>query len=116
MDSRLLKRTLKEMEKTSMLASALVVESSVIQAASTTITKEQLKQAAKVEKYPGEDRLRMRNRISEKEKQLKIVLDLAGELSTRALKTKRNEEHEILLKCSEILQDYASGLAKDILK
>ena len=58
----------------------------------------------------------MRNRLSEKEKQLKIILDLAAELSNRALKTKRNEEHEILLKCSEILQDYASGIAKDLIK
>jgi len=58
----------------------------------------------------------MRNRIKEKESQLKILLDLISELESRALKTKRNEEHELLLKCSEILQDYASEIAKDIIK
>ena len=58
----------------------------------------------------------MRNRIKEKEEQLKIILELITELEDRALKTKRNEEHEILIKCSEILQDYASEIAKDIIK
>lgn len=58
----------------------------------------------------------MRNRIKEKETQLSILLDLITELESRALKTKRNEEHELLLKCSEILQDYASEIAKDIIK
>ena len=58
----------------------------------------------------------MRNRIKEKEEQLKIILNLITELEDRALKTKRNEEHEILIKCSEILQDYASEIAKDIIK
>lgn len=57
----------------------------------------------------------MRNRIEEKEKQLKILIDLATELEDRALKTKRNEKYEILLKCSEIISDYASELMKDII-
>ena len=57
----------------------------------------------------------MRNRKSEKEEQVKILLDLASELSDRALKTKRNVKYEILIKCSEIIQDYASELMKDIL-
>ena len=58
----------------------------------------------------------MRNRIKEKEEQLIIILNLITELEDRALKTKRNEEHEILLKCSEILQDYASEIAKDLIR
>lgn len=58
----------------------------------------------------------MRNRISEKEKQIKILLELISEIEERALKTNRNEKHEILIKCSEILQDYASELMKDVLK
>lgn len=56
----------------------------------------------------------MRNRIDEKEKQLQIILELITELEDRALKTKRNEKHEVLLKCSEILQDYASEMLKEI--
>ena len=93
-----------------------MVERKVIQEVSLTTMSVRLPQDAKVERNLDEDQQNMRNRIDEKEKQLKIILDLAGELSDRALKTKRNEEHEILLKCSEILQDYASGLARDILK
>lgn len=58
----------------------------------------------------------MRNRISEKENQIKILLELISEIEERALKTNRNEKHEILIKCSEILQDYASELMKDVLK
>lgn len=56
----------------------------------------------------------MRNRIKEKEAQLQIILELITELEDRALKTKRNEKHEVLLKCSEILQDYASEMLKEI--
>ena len=43
----------------------------------------------------------------------KILLDLATEFANRALKTKRNTEHEILLKCSEIIQEYASDMMKE---
>lgn len=57
----------------------------------------------------------MRNRINEREEQLKILLDLVSELEIRAIKTKRNVKHEILLKCAELIQDYASGLVKEIL-
>ena len=57
----------------------------------------------------------MRNRVSEKEEQVTILLDLATELADRALKTKRNTKYEILIKCSEIIQSYASELMKDIL-
>jgi hypothetical protein len=57
----------------------------------------------------------VRNRQKENEEKLKIALDLASELSTRALKSKSNIEYELLIKCSEIIQDYASGLVKDLI-
>ena len=60
--------------------------------------------------------VKVRNRTTEKEKQIKILLDLISELEDRALKTNRNEKHEILIKCSEILQGYASELMKDVLR
>lgn len=75
----------------------------------------QEKQAQRVERFHAEDRPKMRNRINEKEQQLKILLDLVTELEIRALKTKRNPEHEILLKCAELIQDYASELVKEII-
>lgn len=115
MVSRRLKQTLRETAKISTLASVRRVVKMVILAASQRILHLQEKQVVKVGRNPNEDRQSMRNRLSEKEKQLKIILDLASEIESRALKTKRNEEHEILLKCSEILQDYASELVKDII-
>lgn len=115
MVSRLLKLTLRGTAKTSTLALVRRVVRMVTPAASQRILHLQEKQVVKVERNPNEDRQSMRNRLSEKEKQLKIILDLATEIESRALKTKRNEEHEILLKCSEILQDYASELVKDII-
>lgn len=57
----------------------------------------------------------MRNIKNEKEEQLKILLDLITEFEERSLKTKRNIEHEILLKCAELLQDYASNLMKEVI-
>lgn len=57
----------------------------------------------------------MRNRVNEKEEQLKILLDLITEFEERSLKTNRNTEHEILLKCAEILQDFASNLMKEVI-
>lgn len=57
----------------------------------------------------------MRNIKNEKEEQLKILLDLITEFEERSLKTKRNLEHEILLKCAELLQDYASNLMKEVI-
>lgn len=57
----------------------------------------------------------MRNIRNEKEEQLKILLDLITEFEERSLKTKRNLEHEILLKCAELLQDYASNLMKEVI-
>ena len=80
-----------------------------------TIRTAQERQAQRVEKFHVEDLQSMRNRINEREEQLKILLDLVSELEIRAIKTKRNTEHEILLKCAELIQDYASGLVKEIL-
>lgn len=57
----------------------------------------------------------MRNIRNEKEEQLKILLDLITEFEERALKTKRNTKHELLLKCAELLQDYASNLMKEVM-
>lgn len=57
----------------------------------------------------------MRNIRNEKEEQLKILLDLITEFEERALKTKRNTEHELLLKCAELLQDFASNLMKEVM-
>ena len=57
----------------------------------------------------------MRNIKNEKEEQLKILLDLITEFENRALKTKRNTEHVLLLKCAELLQDYASYLVKEVI-
>lgn len=57
----------------------------------------------------------MRNRDKEREKQLQVIFDLISEIEIRALKTKRNYKHEVLLKCAEVLEDYASELVKDIL-
>lgn len=82
---------------------------------SITIRTAQERQAQRVEEFHVEDRQSMRNRINEREEQLKILLDLVSELEIRAIKTKRNTEHEILLKCAELIQDYASGLVKEIL-
>lgn len=82
---------------------------------SITIRTAQERQAQRVEKFHVEDLQSMRNRINEREEQLKILLDLVSELEIRAIKTKRNTEHEILLKCAELIQDYASGLVKEIL-
>lgn len=70
--------------------------------------------AQKVARKAREDQL-VRNRQKENEEKLKIALDLASELSTRALKSKNNIEYELLIKCSEIIQDYASGLVKDLI-
>ena len=80
-----------------------------------TIRTAQERQAQRVEENHVEDLQSMRNRINEREEQLKILLDLVSELEIRAIKTKRNTEHEILLKCAELIQDYASGLVKEIL-
>lgn len=55
----------------------------------------------------------MRNIKNERNEKIKILLDLATEFANRALKTKRNTEHEILLKCSEIIQEYASDMMKE---
>ena len=82
---------------------------------SITIRTAQERQAQRVEKFHEEDLQNMRNRLNEKEQQLKILLDLVSELEIRAIKTKRNTEHEILLKCAELIQDYASGLVKEII-
>lgn len=82
---------------------------------SITIRTAQERQAQRVEKFHEEDLSNMRNRLNEKEQQLKILLDLVSELEIRAIKTKRNTEHEILLKCAELIQDYASGLVKEII-
>ena len=89
-------------------------ERKVIQEVSITTMSVRLPQDAKVERNLDEDQQNMRNRIDEKEKQLQIILELITELEDRALKTKRNEKHEVLLKCSEILQDYASEMLKEI--
>ena len=55
----------------------------------------------------------MRNISKERNEKIKILLDLATEFENRGLKTKRNIEHEILLKCSEIIQEYASDMMKE---
>lgn len=55
----------------------------------------------------------MRNRRAEREEKIKILLDIVTELNDRALKTKRNIKHEIYLKCSEIIQNYASELMEE---
>ena len=55
----------------------------------------------------------MRNRRAEREEKIKILLNLTTELNNRALKTKRNIEHELYLKCSEIIQNYASELMEE---
>jgi hypothetical protein len=91
-----------------------MVERKVIQEVSITTMSVRLPQDAKVARNLDEDQQNMRNRIDEKEKQLQIILELITELEDRALKTKRNEKHEVLLKCSEILQDYASEMLKEI--
>ena len=114
MVSRQQKRTLKEMEKTSTLASVLKVARMAILEDSSTTLSEPEKQSARVVQFPDEVQQSMRNRIKEKEAQLQIILELITELEDRALKTKRNEKHEVLLKCSEILQDYASEMLKEI--
>ena len=64
---------------------------------------------------PNEDLQSMRNIRNEKEEQLKILLNLITEFEDRALKTKRNTEHVLLLKCAELLQDYASNLMKEVM-
>ena len=104
------------MAKTSTLDSVRWAEKQVIQAASITILNSQEGPEVLVERNPNEDQQNMRNRKKEKEEQLKILIDLASELNVRALKTKRNTEYEILLKCSEIISDYASELVKEILQ
>ena len=80
-----------------------------------TILTGQERQAQRVEEFHVEDLQNMRNRINEKEEQLKILLDLITEFEERSLKTNRNTEHEILLKCAEILQDFASNLMKEVI-
>lgn len=55
----------------------------------------------------------MRNVSKERSEKIKILLDLSTELAERALNTKRNTKYEILLKCSEIIQEYASDLMKE---
>ena len=115
MVSRRLKLTLRGTAKISTLALVRRVARMAILGASQRILHLQEKQVVKAGRNSNEDQQSMRNRLSEKEKQLKIILDLASEIETRALKTKRSEKHEILLKCSEILQDYASELMKDII-
>lgn len=87
----------------------------VIQVDSITIQIVQERQAQRVEENHEEDLQSMRNRINEKEEQLKILLDLITEFEERSLKTNRNIEHEILLKCAEILQDFASNLMKEVI-
>ena len=91
------------------------VERTVIPVVFTTIRTAQERQAQRVEKFHEEDLQSMRNRINEKEEQLKILLDLITEFEERSLKTNRNTEHEILLKCAEILQDFASNLMKEVI-
>ena len=71
------------------------------------------KLAASVVRNPNEDLQSMRNIKNERNEKIKILLDLATEFANRALKTKRNTEHEILLKCSEIIQEYASDMMKE---
>ena len=90
MVSRQQKRTLKEMEKTSTLASVLKVARMAILEDSSTTLSEPEKQAARVVQFPDEVQQSMRNRIKEKEAQLQIILELITELEDRALKTKRN--------------------------
>lgn len=55
----------------------------------------------------------MRNVNKERSEKIKILLDLSTELAERALITKMNTKYEILLKCSEIIQEYASDLMKE---
>ena len=81
--------------------------------ASTTIQNALPNSVESVGQNPNEDLQSMRNIRNERHEKIKILLDLATEFENRAIKTKRYTEHEILLKCSEIIQDYASDLMKE---
>lgn len=54
----------------------------------------------------------MRNRIDEASQRIKILVDLSTELVERGLKTHNNVEFETYMKCSELIQNYASEIMK----
>lgn len=60
----------------------------------------------------GQRGKRMRNRIDEASQRIKILVDLSTELVERGLKTHNNVEFETYMKCSELIQNYASEIMK----
>ena len=55
----------------------------------------------------------MRNRMDEATQRCDLVIKLATEMIERATKTHNNVEFMTYLKCSEILQNYASEVMKE---
>lgn len=55
----------------------------------------------------------MRNRIDESSQKVKLLVELSTEIVDRALKTKRHIEFETYMKCSELIQNYASEIMKE---
>ena len=56
---------------------------------------------------------KMRNRIDEASQKVKLLVDLSTELVDRGLKTHNNVEFETYMKCSELIQNYASEIMKE---
>lgn len=56
----------------------------------------------------------MRNRAKENFDKVDMLVKISSEFIDRAVKAKTNEEFELYLKCSEIMNNYASELLREV--
>ena len=56
----------------------------------------------------------MRNRVSEKFDKVDMLIKISSEFVDHAVKAKTNEEFELYLKCSELMNNYAAELLREV--
>lgn len=56
----------------------------------------------------------MRNRVSEKFDKVDMLIKISSEFVEHAVKAKTNEEFELYLKCSELMNNYAAELLREV--
>ena len=56
----------------------------------------------------------MRNRVIEKFNKVDMLVKISSEFIDHAVKAKTNEEFELYLKCSELMNNYAAELIREV--
>ena len=56
----------------------------------------------------------MRNRTKEKFDKVDMLINISSEFIDRAVRAKTNEEFELYLKCSELMNNYAAELLTEV--